>query len=168
MLETDVEVTPDMCRLYMIATQPYLLHEDGRLREMTTEEREALSAYVERRLDLPGPPTFLSCTIPALKRAAMMAYHSEQVEGKLIADVPARVQLGRNISRGSLLRELAGSNAQSEEGKRRMRNLIKAAQRIVFDGNHTVTFVFKSSMAAGKWNNAELKLRNCAIQLHWA
>ncbi|CAI5747147.1 unnamed protein product [Peronospora destructor] len=133
---------------------------------MTTEELEALSVYVERQLDLPGPPTFLSFTIPALKRAAMMAYHSEQVEGKLIADVPARVRLGRNISRGFLLRELTAANAQSEEGKRRMRNLIKAAQRIVFDGNHTLTFVFMSRVAAAKWENAEMKLRNCAIQLH--
>ncbi|CAI5722978.1 unnamed protein product [Peronospora destructor] len=58
MLETDVKMTADMRRLYMIAKQSYPLHEDGCLREMTTEEREALSAYVERQLDLLGPPTF--------------------------------------------------------------------------------------------------------------
>ncbi|CAI5716320.1 unnamed protein product [Peronospora destructor] len=48
-----------MKRLYQIATTDYPLHEDTALQPMLAEEREALTAYVERRLELPGPPTFL-------------------------------------------------------------------------------------------------------------
>ena len=94
-----------MKRLLELATTDYLLHEVTALRQMTAEEREALTAYVEDRLELPSPPTFLACTTPGLQQAEMMAYHHSIVEGMLIADVTARVRLGKFIPRRSLLRE---------------------------------------------------------------
>lgn len=63
--------------MYQIATRKYPLHEDTALRpmSMSLEERGALTAYVERRMDLPGPSRFLVCTIPGLQRAAKVSYH---------------------------------------------------------------------------------------------
>uniref|UniRef100_A0AAV1UQ88 Uncharacterized protein n=1 Tax=Peronospora matthiolae TaxID=2874970 RepID=A0AAV1UQ88_9STRA len=156
-------------RLFHIATKDYPLYDDdSSLRPMTSDERTALSAYVERRLDLPGPPTFLVCTTPGLQRAAMMAYHQFQVEGTLIADVPARARLGKSLHRRSILREISAAHARNEGDRIKMRLFVLAAQRVVFDGNHTLSFVFMSKRAAAVWANTELRQRDCTITLRSA
>ena len=101
--ETEAPDLTEARRPYDIATRDYPLHDETALRPMSEDERSALLAYVERRLDLPGPPTFLACTTPGLQRAAMMSYHQNQVEGVLIADVSARAQLGKHLPRWSIL-----------------------------------------------------------------
>ncbi|EGZ27310.1 hypothetical protein PHYSODRAFT_293273 [Phytophthora sojae] len=125
-----------------------------------------MDAYVSRRLDLPAPPTFLSCTTTGLKRAALLAFHQEHVEASVIADVPATVGLGRNIPRQSILRELVAGNAGNEPGKLRMKRFIKAAQRILFDGEHTLRVIFMSRRAAMEWDGQEFRLRGCLLRFN--
>lgn len=155
-------------RYYALATKPYPLHADSALRPMSDEESSALRAYVSRELELPAPPTFLTCTASSLTRAAFMAYHQSHIEATLLADVPARARLGRNISRRSILRELVDANGGSDDGKRRMKAFIKAAQRIVFDGHHTLSFVFMSNSSAAGWSGSKLKFRGCSLLLEMA
>ncbi|OWZ14412.1 hypothetical protein PHMEG_00012116 [Phytophthora megakarya] len=135
---------------------------------MTDEESTVLAAYVARELELPAPPTFLTCTATRLTRAAFMAFHQSHIEATLLADIPARVRLGRNIARRSILRELVDANGGTEDGKQRMKAFIKAAQRVVFDGHHTLSFVFMSRRAAAAWAGTTMKLRGCPIQLEMA
>ncbi|KAE9067286.1 hypothetical protein PF005_g27818 [Phytophthora fragariae] len=123
----DTATPAEIQRLYSIATAAYPLHADSALRPMTSDEVAAMDAYVNRRLELPAPPTFLSCTATGLKRAAMLVFHHEHVEAALIADVPANVRLGKYISRQSILRELVAANGGDEAGRLRMKRFIKAA-----------------------------------------
>lgn len=168
MLKPDEEgpLWGDLGRLHKISTATYPLHADSALRRMTEEETAAMEAYVSRRLELPAQPTFLSCTATAYKRAAMLAFHHEHVEAALIADVPANARLGRHISRQSILREMASSNTSDDAGRQRMKAFIQAAQRITFDGEHTLTVVFKSLREATIWAGAVFKLRGQSIQLN--
>ncbi|KAE8881298.1 hypothetical protein PF003_g34625 [Phytophthora fragariae] len=115
----DTATPAEIQRLYSIATAAYPLHADSALRPMTSDEVAAMDAYVNRRLELPAPPTFLSCTATGLKRAAMLVFHHEHVEAALIADVPANVRLGKYISRQSILRELVAANGGDEAGRLR-------------------------------------------------
>ncbi|CAI5731787.1 unnamed protein product [Peronospora farinosa] len=62
---------------------------------MTDDEKAAMEEYLGRRLELPAPPNFLSCTATAYKRAALLSFHKTHIEAALVADVPARVRLGR-------------------------------------------------------------------------
>ena len=130
----DEAEAPDLTearRLYDIAMREYPLYDDTALRPMSEDDRSDFLAYVERRLDLPGPPTFLACATPGLQRAAMVSYHQTQVEGVLIADVPARARLGKHLPRRSILRELTDANARTEAGKLQMTHLLAAVQRVV-------------------------------------
>ena len=108
-----------MKRLYKIARRDYPLHEETALRQMSVEESEALTAYVERHHTRTS------------ERAAIMAYHQIHVEGVLIADVSARIRLGKSISRRSLLRELAECKTRTDATKEVMRQFIRAAQQVV-------------------------------------
>lgn len=135
---------------------------------MSQDEKAALHAYVARQLELPGPPTFLVCTTPGLQRAAMMSFHHQIVEGVLIADVPARAWLDKNLSRHSLMHELVESNGKTEQAKVEMQQLTRDAQNIVFDGQHTPTFSFMFRRSAEKWAETDVKLRGCPITLRWA
>ncbi|OWZ15272.1 hypothetical protein PHMEG_00011124 [Phytophthora megakarya] len=135
---------------------------------MTSDESTVLAAYVSRELDLPAPPTFLTCTASSLTRAAFMVYNQSHIETTLLADVPARIRLGRNIARRSILRELVDANGGTDQGKTRMKAFIKAAERVVFDGHHTLSFVFMSNKAAASWAGTDLKLRGCSLTLEMA
>ncbi|GMF41491.1 unnamed protein product [Phytophthora fragariaefolia] len=152
-----------LARLQAISTATYPMHEDPALRQLSSEEEEALEAYVGRHLELTVPPTFLSSTATALKRAALLTFHHEHVEASLIADVPANDRLGRHISRQSILRELVAGNTTDEAGKRRMKLFIKDAQRNTFDGAHTLTVVFMSLRAAKAWDDCVFRLRGQRI-----
>lgn len=72
----------------------------------------------------------------------------------------------RNIPRLSILRELAAGNAGDEAGRLRMRSFIKAAQRISFDGDHTLTVVCMSKREAAVWDEESFKLRGRTLQLN--
>ncbi|KAE9005638.1 hypothetical protein PR003_g13047 [Phytophthora rubi] len=133
---------------------------------MTPAETEAMEAYLSRRLDLPAPPTFLSCTATAFKRAAMVAFHHEHVEATLITEVPANARLGRHVPRQSILRELVAGNTPDEAGKTRMKRFIKDVQRIIFDGEHTLSVVFMSHRTAAQWDGAVLRLRGQSLRLN--
>ncbi|CAI5712754.1 unnamed protein product [Peronospora destructor] len=65
--------------------------------------------------------------------------------------------LGKSIPRRSLLRELAEANARIAATKEVTEQFIRAAQRVVFDGQHTLTFTFMSKSAANIWANKEFK-----------
>ncbi|KAE8972863.1 hypothetical protein PR001_g26477 [Phytophthora rubi] len=162
----DTATPAEIQRLYSIATAAYPLHADSALRPMTSDEVATMDAYVNRRLELPAPPTFLSCTATGLKRAAMLVFHHEHVEAALIADVPANVRLGKYISRQSILRELVAANGGDEAGRLRMKRFIKAAQRIQFDGEHTLTVIFMSHRAASEWDGSKLRLRGQYLHLN--
>ncbi|KAE8913684.1 hypothetical protein PF005_g8897 [Phytophthora fragariae] len=153
-------------RLYQLSTAAYPLHADSALRPMTPAETEAMEAYLSRRLDLPAPPTFLSCTATAFKRAAMVVFHQEHVEATLIAEVPANARLGRHVPRQSILHELVAGNTPDEAGKVRMKRFIKDVQRIIFDGEHTLSVVFMSHRTVAQWDGAVLRLRGQSLRLH--
>ncbi|GMF46551.1 unnamed protein product [Phytophthora fragariaefolia] len=144
-----------------LATAQYPLHDDSALRGMTPAKVATTEAYVSRRLALPAPPTFLRYTVTAIKRAVLLAFHHEHVEAALIADVPVNARLGKHISRQSILCEMVTGNAQDETGKIRMKKLIKAAQRITFDGEHTLTVVFMSRSEAKDWGGETFRLLGC-------
>ena len=95
----------------------------------------------------------------------MMAYHHSNVEGVLIADVSARIRLGKSIPERSLLRDLFEENACTDATRKVMEQFMRAAQRVVFDGQHTLTFTFVSTKAANDWANREFELRGCIIEL---
>ncbi|CAI5725068.1 unnamed protein product [Peronospora effusa] len=88
---------------------------------MTDDEKAVMEAYLGRRIELPAPPNFLSCTATACKRSAMLSFHQTHIEAALVADVPARVRLGKGIPRQSVLRELIASNATTADAKFRMK-----------------------------------------------
>ncbi|OWZ22451.1 hypothetical protein PHMEG_0002847 [Phytophthora megakarya] len=135
---------------------------------MTDEKFAAMEAYVSRKLDLPAPPTFLSCTVTGLKRAALLAFHRDHVEAALIADVPANARLGKHLSHQSILREMVTGNTSDEAGRLRMKKFISAAQRVTFDGEHTLSIIFMSKATAAAWDGATFRLRGQQIQLNAA
>ncbi|KAE9183348.1 hypothetical protein PF004_g23970 [Phytophthora fragariae] len=161
----DVAPKEGLERLHANSTAVYPLHADTALRNMTEDETEAMEAYLSRTLELPAPPTFLSCTATAFKRAAMVAFHREHVEATLIADVPANARLGRHIARQSILRELVSGNASNEAGRNRMQQFIKGAQRITFDGEHTLSVIFMYHRAVAPWDGEEFRLRGQRLRL---
>ncbi|CAI5702902.1 unnamed protein product [Peronospora effusa] len=113
-----------MKRLYQIATRDYPLREDAALRQMSVEEmRGTYSLHVAKRLELPGCLMFLVSS----------------------------VRLGKSISRRSLVRKLVSANARSDATKEVMEQFMRAAKRVVFDGHHTLTFMFMSKKAANDW-----------------
>ncbi|GMF57082.1 unnamed protein product [Phytophthora fragariaefolia] len=124
-----------------------------------------MEAYVSRRLDLPVPPTFLSYTATAIKRATILAFRQEHVEASLIAEVPANARLGRRISRQSILQELVTYNAKEEEGKLRMKILSRRLNALPSMAN-TRLVVFMSRTAAEIWDGAEFRLRGQRISLN--
>ncbi|KAG7390737.1 hypothetical protein PHYPSEUDO_006856 [Phytophthora pseudosyringae] len=117
---------------------------------MTRDEQKAMEAYVNRRLELPAPPTFVTCTATGFKRAALLSVNQVHIEALLIAGILAKVRLGQNIPRQSILRELVADNATYELGRTRMRPFIKAAQRIVYDGDHTLKIEFLAKRLAAE------------------
>ncbi|RMX62759.1 hypothetical protein DD238_008290 [Peronospora effusa] len=132
-----------MKRLYQIATRDYPLREDAALRQMSVEEmRGTYSLHVAKRLELPGCLMFLVCTTSELQSAAMMAYIYHNVEGVLML---------MSQHRRSLVRKLVGANARSDATKEVMEQFMRAAKRVVFDGHHTLTFMFMSKKAANDW-----------------
>lgn len=96
----------------------------------------------------------------------MLAFHHEHVEATLIADVPANVRLGKHISRQSILRELVASNGGDEAGRLKMKRFIRAAQRIMFDGEHTLSVFCMSHRAAAAWDGECLRLRGQNLHLN--
>ncbi|GMF50300.1 unnamed protein product [Phytophthora fragariaefolia] len=156
-------ITPDaeLARLREISTAVYPLHEDSALRQLTEKEATALEAYVSRRLELPAPPTFFSWTATAVKRATLLAFHHEHV---VIADVPANARLGNHIPRQSLLRELVAGNTSDAKGRKRMKSFIKEAQRVTFDGDHTLMLVCMSAVV--RPTGEVFRIRGLRIQFH--
>ena len=73
-------------------------------------------------------------------------YHHTQVEETLLADVPARARLGKTDSRKSILRELRKAHARNGDDRTKTEHFVRAAQRVVFDGNHTLYFVLYPSV----------------------
>ncbi|RQM12992.1 hypothetical protein DD237_007952 [Peronospora effusa] len=159
------EQTRELNRMYHLATCEYPLHADSAIRAMTDDEKALMEAYLGRRLELPAPPNFLSCTATAYKRAALLSFHQTHIEAALVADVPALVRLGKGIPRQSVLRELAANNTTTADAKTRMKAFLKAAQRVIFDGEHTLTFTFISKRVADSWVHETFKLRGCDMTL---
>ncbi|CAI5720944.1 unnamed protein product [Peronospora effusa] len=89
------EQTRELDLMYQLATCEYPLHADYAIRSMTDDEKAVMEAYLGRRLELPAPPNFLSCSATAYKRAALLSFHQTHIEAPLVADVPARVRLGK-------------------------------------------------------------------------
>ena len=62
-LATDIAMTPEMHKLYTVATYSIPLHDARHLRGMTADERHSFQAYVDRKLELRGHQ--LSCPVPS-------------------------------------------------------------------------------------------------------
>ncbi|OWZ11155.1 hypothetical protein PHMEG_00015872 [Phytophthora megakarya] len=159
-------IPDELQKLYALATADYPLHDDSALRQMTALELDALDAYMTGRLDLPAPPTFLTCTMSTLKRLAILKFHKEHIEATLIAFVEAKIRLGKHITRQAILRELLAANGGPTQGDKMVKRLMGEALRIVFDGRNTLSFVFASKRAAKPWIGAALKFRTGVLQLH--
>ncbi|CAH0490399.1 unnamed protein product [Peronospora farinosa] len=110
--------------MYQIATCKYSLHAYFAIRAMPEDEKAVMEAYLGRRLELPTPPKFLSCTATANKKAALLSLLQTHIEATLIVDVPAHFRLGKGIPRQSVLREMAASNTTTAEDKAKMKRFL--------------------------------------------
>ena len=88
-----------------------------------------------------GDTSFLVLYHPIHLTGGLIADHSEQTEGNLIADVHAHVRLGHNIFRGSFLRELTEANARQKKADSALK-ISSRRRNVLFDGNHTLNFIF--------------------------
>ncbi|OWZ21874.1 hypothetical protein PHMEG_0003502 [Phytophthora megakarya] len=118
---------------------------------MTTDENHEFTVYMKGDLDLPAPPTFLTCMTTTPKWAGMLAYRRQHIEVTLITTVGSNLPVGKYLKKKSILREIHTANGGTVQGNYMMKRMMTDALIISFDGLHTMSFVFPSKHTAKPW-----------------
>ncbi|KAE9205299.1 hypothetical protein PF005_g13448 [Phytophthora fragariae] len=154
--------------LYNVAMEPAEVMRDGSTRPMTVAEERALLAYMRGELELTHPPNFIKATLSHLHRALLEDIHEAHVNVTLTANLPPYVVLKRtaNIPHVEIFRSLYTANTDGTIGRDMMRCLQRDVKRFIYDGAHTLRFVFYSGRVAAHWARQSLRFQKAVITLH--
>ncbi|KAG1690596.1 hypothetical protein DVH05_027947 [Phytophthora capsici] len=160
-------LTANLARLKDIATTPSKVHSDGKLRTRTTEETEALLAYLRGDISLTRPPFFLKATMPVLQRAIIDHFHGRHVEATLAAEIPPppQVPLRKHMTTAALLKELRVANGDVQHGAEFISALERDVKSVYFDGHHFLHLIFGSKATANRYVETTLRLQRVVIEL---
>ncbi|KAE9339352.1 hypothetical protein PF008_g11610 [Phytophthora fragariae] len=151
--------------LHTIAVDPSEVHLDTALRSRTESETEALLAYLNGTVELPHAPNFLKATMPLLQRAMMEQFHETHIEVTLMADIPPRAKLRKNMTHHTVLDLLYTANADSARGRQMIGRVMDDVKNLHFDGIHTLKFVFNSRRVATLYTGLAFHLNGVCVVL---
>ncbi|KAE9025735.1 hypothetical protein PR001_g12353 [Phytophthora rubi] len=154
--------------LYNVAMEPAEVMRDGSTRSMTVAEERALLAYMRGELELPHPPNFIKATLSHLHRALLEDIHEAHFNVTLTANLPPYVVLKRtaNIPHVEIFRSLYTANTDGTIGRDMMRCFQRDVKRFIYDGAHTLRFVFYSGRVGAHWARQSLRFQKAVITLH--
>ncbi|KAE9093054.1 hypothetical protein PF005_g23091 [Phytophthora fragariae] len=154
--------------LFNVAMEPAEVMRDGSTRPMTVAEERALLAYMRGELELPHPPNFIKATLSPLHRAMLEDIHEAHFNVTLTANLPPFVVLKRtaNIPHVEIFRSLYTANTDGVTGRDMMRCLQRDVKLFIYDGAHTLRFVFYSGCVAAHWARQSLRFQKAVITLH--
>ncbi|EGZ19859.1 hypothetical protein PHYSODRAFT_543468, partial [Phytophthora sojae] len=110
---------------------------DESIRAWSEAEEGTLLAYTSGMLELPHPPNFIKEILVSEHRALPEDFHEAHMNYTLTTNLPPYVNLPRN-----------------------------APHRFIYDGSHTLSFVFYSKRAAQSWVKKVLRFQRAVISLH--
>ncbi|KAE9313935.1 hypothetical protein PR003_g19374 [Phytophthora rubi] len=154
--------------LFNVAMEPAEVMRDGSTRPMTVAEERALLAYMRGELELPHTPNFIKATLSPLHRAMLEDIHEAHFNVTLTTNLPPFVVLKRtaNIPHVEIFRSLYTANTDGVIGRDMMRCLQLDVKRFIYDGVHTLRFVFYSGRVAAHWARQSLRFQKAVITLH--
>ncbi|KAE9336780.1 hypothetical protein PR003_g12331 [Phytophthora rubi] len=129
--------------LYNVAMEPAEVMRDGSTRPMTA-------------------------TLSHLHRALLEDIHEAHFNVTLTANLPPYVVLKRtaNIPHVEIFRSLYTANTDGTIGRDMMRCFQRDVKRFIYDGAHTLRFVFYSGRVGAHWARQSLRFQKAVITLH--
>lgn len=144
-----------------IATAPTDMVQDGGLRPMTQLEERVFEAYFKGELPIDALPAFTNATLPCAARLLLMDAHEREIEGALIANVPAGVQLGKRASYRTIVCQLIDSYSSDGTDRADLDEFVRCSVRMDYDaGTRVLTVTMKSQELAKAWDGVRFRAQS--------